>query len=241
MSYFKIMTSILLILSSFNALSSENERAPWLVGIAGNVSINSEDNTNEYIGSEFYIGYQFNSIFSAELDYGYYGKRDDASSSFGPSLMLKAGLPLSEKAVLQFGLGEYYDQNNLNHAASLGITYKTSPSLLFDVTYKAMLNAYNASNDLYSLRLGLTYVFDSEVSLPITKTPIIRPKQKTHIKKMNILNTKKQYIVKQHEYFYQIARQLGMDVLDLISLNPAYACCGRDLDLIHPGDKLNLR
>lgn len=254
----------LLVLIAQNSIAQE--KAPVSLGFGLNASTYSNDTlTQESGGYQLSLGYHLSDSFLIEAGYADYQLTED-DLNFNPvQLGLKAFLPVSDYASLYFGGGLSYDAAP-SPMLKAGIDYQLSDAWHVDFGYQGNFDVENLNNEnLYSAYLGVNYRFGPAVAgtneaieprpttkLEVTETPE-PPKPAPSAEKVVIdekpeledegfespsicMMSPGDYRVVEGDYLIKIAREHGMTFEQLLNSNIELTQPPRNIDLIYPGD-----
>ncbi len=224
--------------------------------------LNSEYGDNEIMGYEAFLGYRFNQYFMAQAGYGNYTDNDDSGNELGidPWIgRLKAMYPISGYASVYLGGGAAYDSDieETYPMFNTGVYYRLSDNWVADVGYQSIYDIGVNEENLHTLNISLVYEFYTPEPQPVE--PEIRivekivekivevPAQCPELCPLPELPQKpsceivnKPYLVKKGDWLIRIAKKHDMTLKELLGLNPEYRDNGRDVNLIYPGETINL-
>lgn len=122
----------------------------------------SQEEASEYVGVEFFYGYQSNQYFAFEFgiaDYGLYSSVKDNQDLFSVFTRFKGNYALNADTNLYLGTGLSYTDDNIRPLLNVGINHRINNQVSMDFGYQGLFGTNVNHMDVYGLKLALNYHF----------------------------------------------------------------------------------
>ncbi|WP_045423098.1 outer membrane beta-barrel protein [Vibrio jasicida] len=223
--------------------------AEYLVSVESDRSGLSED---ELHGYQLSLGYAFGDRLSSKVGYTSYDLSNNINRDFF-SIALQYQIPLSTYAGLYLSGGTVVDAD-FSPQIGLGMYYSLSSNMDLKVGYKTTYNLNEINDELYSFVVGLSYRFNKDdsslveykvkdVALPSDDMKGVSDESPTLLNDVEVNECSRdilKYVVKSGDWLHKITRMHEMTFKELELLNEYFFAISSNIDLISPGDVLNV-
>ncbi|KIF47749.1 hypothetical protein M445_12235 [Vibrio owensii 47666-1] len=164
MNVFQLASVVALTsLLSTTAFAKESIKEDVYVGFGAAYSTDeSKDVASEYVGAEFYYGYQSNKYFLFELgiaDYSLYSSENDGQDLFSVFGRFKGEYALNPETNFYLGTGIAYTDENVRPLLNVGVNHQFNDELSMDFGYQGLFGTNDNHMDVYGLKIAINYHF----------------------------------------------------------------------------------